>query len=902
MARPSAPLSRPVIAAALALFVTFALPGLPGHSGPVAFAQSGPAPSGPAQSGPAQTGRVQTAPRHPRGSLTVWEDVPSDLAGVPSIERVLGFSIGEHFLRHEQTVEAFEAIAAASPRVSLREYGRTHQRRPLLLATVASPENHRRLDEILAANLRLADPSTPDAEARRIIETNPVIIWLSFGVHGNEASAPEAALLTLHKLAAATGPEIDRVLANAVIFIDPQLNPDGRTRYVSWYENQYGVGASQNNDPQSAEHDEPWPGGRTNHYLFDLNRDWIWLVQPESRARLTAYRAALPQVHIDNHEQGHTSPYFFGPGDEPYNANIPRETRDWIEYLGSVYADTFDLRGKLYSTRERFDYLYPGYGKVLPIYHGAVGMLMEQGGHGRAGLAIAIDDRYDLTLAERAGNHFLTNMATVEATAINRQAQLDRFRRYFTESVALGRSEPFSVIVSPDNDPALLERLWDFCRAHGVAVRTLDRLSTAVALHDYRTGEPVPSPSLDRGSWLISAEQPRGRLVRAALERSPIVTDRDTYDVTSWSLPVALGLRAYYTHDPVTGGRPLESWAPPPGRVVDRAQGRLTAYVVSAGQHRFPAAVNAAAEHRIAARYTGEPITIDARDFPTGSLIVHERRNRHGRLDEFVAGLTAQGLEVHATAAGVTEEGPVLGANANPDFRTPRIGLLQGEPVDAYSFGALWHTLDIDQPLPYSNLRADSLARLDLSKYRVIALPDSGPLPQASRAALEAFVRDGGTLVAIAGGARWAQRELLGLEPVEQADDRPPASQLTRAERAQRLIDDRIPGSFFQVRPDPGHPLAAGLGEWLGVIKRDASVLAAGDSTEIIAAYATDHTLIGGVASDRNRDFIAGKPYMTAHRLGSGRVICLADDPTFRGFTHAAKRLLLNALIYGPSL
>ncbi|MEM0982585.1 MAG: M14 family metallopeptidase [Planctomycetota bacterium] len=841
---------------------------------------------------------AQEAPTHQRGNLVQWESLPTNPT-VPPLKDLLGFEIGEHFVRQHQVVDTVKAIADSSDRVMQWTYGETYQRRPLTIAVISSPENLRNIDDILAANRRLSDPNTSDRDANQIIRNNPAVAWLSFGVHGNEASCPEAALLLIHRLASAQGQDIDDMLDNLVVAIDPSLNPDGRMRYVSWYENQYGIGSMENTDPQANEHWEPWPGGRTNHYYFDLNRDWIWTVHPESKGRIPMYRRFRPQLHIDNHEQGYRSPYFFGLGDEPYNQNISMRTREWLSYYTDVYSEVFDREGKLYATKERFDYLYLGYGKVLPVYQGAVSMLNEQGGHSRGGLGIEVSDTYTLTLAERARNHFLINISALEVTAKNREGTLRRFREYFRDSVSLGESEPFACVISPDNDPQLLKRVWDLCQMQGIEVRRLTRNLNGNALYSYETGERTSGASAPAGSWVIANDQPLGRLVKALFERTPVVTKKDTYDITSWSLPVAFGLDAYYTTDRLRA-EPVASWSAPAGRMTGTGG---VALLIDADQHNFPRAVNLAAQHGVSARFTGDPIEIDGATFGRGSLIVHNLRNQHLNLREFAQDVTAEGVNVHATSNGITTSGPVLGANANGQMTMPNVGLIGGDPTSSGSFGGHWHVLDLSYPLPYSVLPAGDLGRLDLSEYNALVLPVTGRLSNGAENAINDFVRGGGVLVATGSGAYWAQSEIVGIEASGGGGDdaRPPASELTADERYQRGVEDRVPGSLFNIQLDTSHPLAAGMGDWVGFIKRDARYLQARDNDQVIGRYAKD-PLVGGLASDRNRERIGGEPAITAHRVGSGWVICFADDATFRGFTHDAIRMLVNAMIYGPSL
>ncbi len=578
---------------------------------------------------------------------------------LPSPLDFLGYEIGERFTAQSDAVAYLTALADASDRVLFEQYGATHERRPLHTLTISSPANLARLDEILARNLALADPrNTSDADARNTFENNPAVVWLSFNVHGNEASSTETAIQLAYTLGAASNQEVRDILDNLVIVIDPMVNPDGHERYVSWYTST--VGAAPDANPDGAEHDEPWPGGRTNHYLFDLNRDWLWGVHPESRARLGAYRRYLPQLHVDYHEQDPASPYFFGAGEKPYNRNIPEETKDWISRYGESNARAFDARALPYSTRERFDYLYPGYGKVLPCYQGAIGLLCEKGGHGRAGLAIELSDRETVTLRRRATDHFVTAIDYLGFTAQNRREQLERFRRFFQAGLASSRTDaPSAYIIGAGNDPALLRKVWDLCAMQGIEVyRPLDIAGSTVgeiAISDYWSGAEVPRPRshLWEGAWIIPAAQPRSALVHAHFERSTAVEEKETYDITGWSLPVVFGLDAWFTHEPIdrlTLAR-VEAWSPEPAALTGAGD---VALLVDSSQHSFPRAVASVMERELIARRVGEAITTaDGAAFPAGSLIVHAAPNDAGAINSFAQDCLGAGLVVLRAAGHV---------------------------------------------------------------------------------------------------------------------------------------------------------------------------------------------------------------------------------------------------------
>ncbi len=830
-------------------------------------------------------------------------------SAIPSVRDVLGYDMGERFARHADIVRYIEALAKASDRTRLERYGESHQGRSLHALTISSPANLANLDRILRRNRELTEPRRLDeARKREIIATNPAIVWLSYNVHGNEASASNTALQVAYTLAAATNPEVQEILDNTVLVIDPVLNPDGRDRYISFVANATGAGGA-NPDPIAAEHNEPWPGGRTNHYLFDLNRDWLWMTQPESRARIPMYRRYMPQLHVDYHEQGYMSPYFFGSGDEPFNLNIPEETKEWTRKYGEANAQVFDREGLVYATMERFDYLYPGYGKVLPVYQGAVGLLTEKAGHGRAGLGIEVSDEYTLTLRERVRHHFLTSMNYLESTSDWRRRQLERFARYFAESLNPDPELARGFIISANNDPALLAKAWDLLSTQGIEIEELRSSVKLNGLRDYRTGE-TGAVELPAGSWIIPTAQPMGRLANALFERETELSEEETYDITGWSLPVSFGLEAWEAMDEIQADtRPLTTWTEPAAETTGYGE---VAIIIDANQHRLPAAVGALARHDVFARHTGGEIEIDGSAFGMGSLIIHYERNRQRDLDAFLEELKTLGVRAHRVETGMTTRGRVLGANDNWLFTHPKTLVVRGNPTSSYSYGQLWWYLDQEARLPHTSVNADALRTVDLSEFNVIVLPQVwGSLERVAGGnvmeELKEWTREGGTLVAIGSAARWATEHIGGVkeEPDEEkegeSDERPPLSELTWEERRQRGVDDNMPGPMLGAEVDTTHPLSAGSREWVGVIKRGGATLPVHEDGAVVARFFEDPK-IGGHISERNRDRIGGTPFMTHHSVGRGDLVCVSDDVTIRGFMHGPMRLVLNAIVFGGSI
>jgi hypothetical protein len=881
----------------------FALPAAAIASSLVAFGCS----ASPAPAQPASTQALRTlewpssgSDAVPEGHYDYFDGLELDSA-TPQPKDSIGHEVGERFTRQHAILEYLQTLAGASDRVEIEQYGWTHQRRPLTLLTISSPANLARLDTILERNLELTDPrKTSPARAREIIETNPAVVWFSFNVHGNEASCSEVAMQVAYALAASQSNEVREILDNVVLIIDPMLNPDGRERYVSFFDNTFG--AAPNPAPHAAEHDEPWPGGRTNHYHFDLNRDWLWMVHPESRSRIAAYVQRKPQLHIDYHEQGHDSPYFFGAGDTPYNANIPAETRRWLDTYGEANAKVFDARGLEYSTRERFDYLYPGYGKVLPVYHGAIGLLTEKAGHGRAGVSITVRDRYNLLLQDRVRDHYLTAMNYLETTAALRAEQLERFYRFHQETMDIAPDEPVGYVISATTDPMLLSKVWDMLTPHGIEIETITADRKMSGLVEYRNGETLDEQVIPAGSWFVRVDQPMGRLVRTIFERITHVEDTDTYDITAWSMPVAFGLDAFALSENADfETERLTSWTPPVGTTTGDG---AVALLVDASQHSLPIAAGIAAEHDLFGRIAAEPFTVDGESFGAGTLIFFTGRNDPDALEAFIRDVNAEGVNAHRASAALPKSGPALGADKNRYFTLPNVLLLRGSPVEGNSYGQHWHLLDIVSPIPYTAVNADALSSVNWSDYTVLLLPESRGLSRVFSGSrldeLKQWVRAGGTVVASGDSAIWASTTLLDLKVDEVKSEEKP-NELSWETRREQGVDERVSGVLLRAGVDRSHPLAAGGPEWFGLIKRGADTLPVGDNGFVVARFDTP-AVLSGVVNAANAGRLDGSPAITQHRLGRGSVICFADDATFRGFNHAATRMLLNAIVYGPSV
>ncbi|CAN5172172.1 hypothetical protein BH23GEM4_BH23GEM4_19150 [soil metagenome] len=445
----------------------------------------------------------------------------------PSPEQVLGYPAGAHFTPSAGVQEYARALAAASPRVEYRPYGVTPERRELVQLVIATPQNLARLDAILAANAELTRPETSESTADRIAATNPAVVYFSYGVHGNESSSSEAAMWTAWDLAR-EAPEVAGVLDSLVVIIDPVANPDGRDRYVSWFRSV--VGATPNPDPAAREHHEPWPGGRFNHYLFDLNRDWAWGTQPETRARLATWGVWNPQVHVDFHEMFYNSTYFFFPATEPINPIYPDYVLEWGKRFGRANAAAFDAQGWPYYTAEEFDLFYPGYGDSWPSLTGAIGMTYEKAGHSMGGLAIRQESGDTLTLALRAQQHRIAGDATLRAAAAGKSRLLKDYAAA-SRSVGAGSAD---VLLVPGPDPSRAEALVEHLRRQGIEVERATQPfgARATAYRGWRSRRDFPE-----GTYRVRARQPRGRLALTLLQPETELKAEFSYEISAWSLP-----------------------------------------------------------------------------------------------------------------------------------------------------------------------------------------------------------------------------------------------------------------------------------------------------------------------------------------------------------------------------
>jgi hypothetical protein len=898
-----------LLAAALAALPAPAMAGRPAAR-PEASAGTGDSGGRPAdQPGPAAATAPATAPAGLLAPLSNGEvvELPPLDEKVPRPDAVLGYPVGSRFTHWERIVAYFDALAAASPRVKVWEYGRTYEGRPLELAAISSPANLARLEEIRAQHLRLADPEALAAGERERLEKRlPAVVWLAYGVHGDEASSAEAAMLTAYALAAARG-EVAELLDDTIVLIDPLCNPDGRERYLHGYEQRQGE--EPNVHRVAAEHFQPWPGGRQNHYLIDLNRDWAWATQQESRSRIAAYRAWEPQVYVDFHEMGTDSSYFFPPAAEPVHPRIDRRVLSWLDTFGRANAEAFDHQGWVYYKAENYDLFYPGYGDSYPSLHGAIGMTYEMAGGGRGGLAIDRADGTLLTLADRVGRHLTTSLTTVRTAGRNARRLLQDFVATRRKTAA-GRGR---IYLWPADQPEA-RALADLLLLHGLQVQQLAKVAEIDA-QPLLGGKGERARRFPAGTFAVSTAQPLGALAQALLDREAPMAQEflarqrrrfeqnregEFYDITAWALPLAYNLRVWTATGEVPASRPVgePAWGV-------QGSGELGWLVAPQGIASYRLAAELRRRHVHFRVALGE-LTANGVAYPAGTLFVPRHGNPAQLADQLGPLLRAGGLTASAVASSYGVGGLSLGSNNMPAVRQPRVGLIAGEGVDPASFGFLWFLLDREVGLPHDRLDLDRLRPATMAEFDVLILPNGAyedHVSERARTALDAWIKAGGELVAIGGDtAKWLhEHEMASWKPwkAPEADEESEGSE----DRALAERDIPTPGAVVATRLSPQHPLAIGLPASPPVlVEGSAVVLPSGDPHRDVLVAAGQDPVIAGFAWPEAKERLAGSLLVGAEAHGSGSVVLFIQEPDFRLFWRGTMPLLLNAVMYGPEL
>lgn len=808
-----------------------------------------------------------------------------------SPEQFLGYKIGTHYTPHYKIVNYVRAVAQAKPdMVKIEKYGETNEGRELLVAYITSPQNLVRLEEIRLNNLRIAGMAKDKVAAATA--NAPAIVWLSYNVHGNETSSSEAAMLTLYTLVNPADARSAEWLKNTVVILDPCINPDGRDRYVNWFNSV--AGKNINPDPQAREHMEPWPGGRSNHYNFDLNRDWAWQTQIETQQRMVKYNQWLPQVHVDFHEQSYNNPYYFAPAAEPYYEVITPWQREFQNIIGRNNAKYFDQNGWLYFTKERFDLFYPSYGDTYPIYNGAIGMTFEQGGGGRGGLAIVTNTEDTLTLVQRANHHYTTGLSTVEVASQNAGRLITEYKKFYDDSRS-GKDDVNKTYVLTSDNAAKINGIAHLLKINGIEYGTVT--NNAFSGTSYTTDKEEKG-QLKKYTIAISSAQPKSVLARVLLEPRSKLVDSVTYDITAWALPYAYNVDAYA----VKTALPMREFTA--AAVSKTIPSSNYGYLIRYNSVNSVKLLAQLLKQGIKVRYSEKQFTYNSKLYDRGTLIVLEKGNPAGLLSQLNSVATGSDVEIEAVSTGFMDKGPDFGSPDVKYIKAPKVALITGEQASSLAAGEVWHFFEQQINYPVTLINAADISRIGLNNYTVLIIPDGNYKifsDQNTVTKLKQFVNNGGELIALENAVHQMANGDWGIKSKNDKDedtakDKSSYAALKKYENRERdEVVNIIPGAIYKVQLDNTHPLAFGYADIYYTLKQDVNVyefLKEGWNVGVIKKS----NYVTGFAGTKVKSQLKDGLLFGVTNMGSGSVVFLADNPLFREFWEGGKLLFCNAV------
>jgi hypothetical protein len=821
--------------------------------------------------------------------------LPDDVTynpAIPTPESVIGHQVGQWHVTHDKLVYYMRALAKASDRVTIEEYAKSYEDRPLVLLTITTPENQGNIDRIQAVHQQLSYPSSSgDLNP----ENMPVVLYQGYSVHGDESSGANAALLYAYYLAAAQGKAIEKTLSNAVILLDPCFNPDGLNRFAN-YANMH---KSKNpvTDPKTAEHNQDWPGGRTNHYWFDLNRDWLPVQHPESRGRIRNFHKWKPNILTDHHEMGTHSTFFFQPGiPSRTNPNTPSKNQELTGKIATYHAKTLDENGSFYYSKESFDDFYYGKGSTYPDVNGSVGILFEQAssrGHAQS------SQNGTLTFPFTIKNQLLTSLSTLKAGSEMRVDLLNYQREFSTSALSEAAKDNVKGYVFTSQDQGRIFHFIELLRQHQIDIRFFPNSQTINGKR-YEKGK----------AFIVPTSQPQYRLVKAIFEKRTTFTDSLFYDVSAWTLPLAFNLQ----YDELTGKVDLGKKVTNDGLMTGRLIGEESnyAYIFEWNNYHCPALLNHILSMGVKAKVASSPFSIETaeglKNFKRGSILIpvnNNGKNSSRRIYNILKPAAARdGVNIYAVKSGNTPSGVDLGSNSMKQLRTPKCLLLVGSGISAYNAGEVWHLLDQRYDMRLTLAKLSTFNSMELKNYNTILMVGGGysGINKSGEKNLKDWVSKGGILIPMGSAVNWASTHGLAkvsFKKKEKSDTgAKPYSTMSLTRGAQV-----IGGAIFENKIDLTHPLGYGFyNQKIPVFRRGTSFMKPAKNSYATPLSYTSSPLMSGYVSKANLETAKNSASIIVSGVGSGKVICMIDNPNFRAFWYGTNQLFTNAIFFGHTI
>ncbi len=817
-------------------------------------------------------------------SLDLSYYLPQDTKYDPNIstpQEILGYVPGEWHVSHDQLAAYMRTLANESPRISIENRGTTYEGRPLLLLTITSEENHRNLENIRQQHLGLTE-----ADNRNINTANmPIVVNQGFSIHGNEASGSNAALVAAYYLAAAQGPKIDEILRNTIILFDPSFNPDGLQRFSTWVN--VHKSHNLNPDPQDREFSEVWPGGRTNHYWFDMNRDWLPVQLPESRARIETFHKWQPNVLTDHHEMGSNASFFFQPGIPSRTHPLtPKMNQDLTREIGTYHAAALDKIGSFYYSEEDFDDFYYGKGSTFPDINGSIGILFEQGssrGH------VQETDNGLLTFPFTIRNQFTAALSTLEA-AVNMREKLLNYQRDFYNT-ARNTAGKGGYVFGSAKDPNTAYHLAEILKRQQVEV------------HEVTEDFTLDGKNFKRGTaYVVPKNQKQHRLVEGMFEKRITFEDSLFYDISAWSFPLAFNLDFSENVNMRYAGNKISELQKPavPGPIKSDY-----AYVMEWHDYYSPKALNMILEKGLRAQVAMQPFQTASRSFDYGTIVIPVQNQEldGAELFNFITEVSNKSnVEIASVTTGLTA-GINLGSNQIRALKPQKVAMLIGDGVTPMDAGEIWHLFDQRYQMKITKLDTRNFSRADLSSYTDIILPNGGgnSLSKADAEKLKDWVRSGGTLIGFKNVARWFKsNDFMKLDFLENDVK---ATNVTFEEARDFRGAQGIGGAIFNAKLDRSHPVNFGYRNTELPLFRDTTIFVKADSTSYNNPIQyTANPLISGYISKPNLKLLGNTVPFRKTNMGRGNVILFTDNTNFRGFWFGTNKLLMNAIFFGDQM
>lgn len=807
---------------------------------------------------------------------------------VPSPASFLGYQVGDWHVTHDQIVFYMKALAATSDRVSIQEYARTHEARPLVMLTITSPENHQNIESIRKQHVQLTDPSA-DID----LNQTKLVHWMGYSVHGNEASGANSALLMAYYLAAAQDEWLEKALDDIILLFDPVFNPDGLNRFATWVN----AHKSKNlvSDPQAREFDETWPGGRTNHYWFDLNRDWMPVQHPESKGRIALFHHWKPNILTDHHEMGSYSTFFFQPGVPSRKSPMtPWSNVDMTKKIAQYHATALDSIGSLYFSEENYDDFYIGKGSTYPDLNGSIGILFEQAssrGH------VQENQFGKITFPFAIRNHLVTSFSTLKAAYQLKDQLLEHQQKFYQEASQLAAADPVKAYVfGSEKDPMKSYHLVDLIRQHDIAIYPVKKETV-------KNGK-----SFLNNAYAVPLDQPQYRLIKAMFETRTIFEDSLFYDVSSWTLPLAYNLN----FESLNSKDYIQSNLGDQITDADWPTGNLSglsdyAYIFEPYGYYAHRAINRLQKQGIKVELAHNAHVTENQRFASGSLIVPLgiQKDKQQIIENTLSVIAREdGIDVYGLNTGRSIAGSDLGSRKIEVLEKPEIALLVGEGVDYTEAGEVWHLLDQKMDVPVTLLPCESLNKADLSRYNKLIVVDGSDrmINESGVEKIKTWVNKGGVLITWKQGGKWlADRGISNAEYIENPKD---TSSYRRYEDVSLNQGAQVVGgAIFEARIDNSHPLCYGFEEEVMPLFRDHSLMfKKAKNPYANPIHYSKNPLISGYISKQNLSLLPNTPAVIVSRVGKGRVINFADNPNFRAFWYGTNKLFMNALFFGQSI